>query len=327
VKIGTAEAGKGQKAFGHLIATDTRGRFPVHIPLHVIQGSAEGPTLVVQAGVSGLEIEPAMILPKVVEGVDASAVSGTLVVVPLMNTSGFEFQHVHSAWDNKNLNEVGRGNPDGTVSEKLIHAYYQDVIATADALVDFHTGAQWGYHRYAGVYQTGSVSESRELAVALGLPEVLIGQPADNSMAFEAAKDGKTVVSAWIGGGPGLRDHREDDLGRVRNAVFNAMKNLGMLDGALEGDVDRVTVVEAHTVLRVSGERGYTLLDTSKRGTVVRAGESIGFVKHPFTGDVLQDITAPRDGFMLHAGAVWPVMPEGEIVAIFGDVAEEVSRT
>ena len=49
------------------------------------------------------------------------------------------------------------------------------------------------------------------LAISLGLPQVLLGQPEDKSLAFEAAKDGKAVVSAWIGGGPGLRDYREED--------------------------------------------------------------------------------------------------------------------
>ena len=92
MKVGTIEAGKGQKAFGFLKTGETHGRFDVHVPLHIVAGAADGPTLVVQAGVSGLEIEPSLILPKVVEEIDPAQVSGTLVLVPLMNTSGFEFE-------------------------------------------------------------------------------------------------------------------------------------------------------------------------------------------------------------------------------------------
>jgi predicted deacylase len=55
----------------------------------------------------------------------------------------------------------------------------------------------------------------------------------------------------------------------------------------------------------------------------VRAGEQVGHVMHPFTGDIVSEITAPREGVMLHAGASWPVLPEGVTLAILGDVVAE----
>lgn len=326
MKIGTIEAQRGEKAFGSLEAIKTHGRLSVHVPLHVVAGASEGPVLLVQAGVSGLEIEPAMTLPKVIEEIDSEKMSGTLILVPQLNTSGFEFEQVNAIWDDKDLNTLGRGKEDGTVSEHLIFTYYREVVSKADAVVDIHTGAKRGYHRYAGVYKVGDEEASKDLAVALGLPQVLLGQPEDQSMAFEAAKDGKAVVSAWIGGGPGLRDHREDDGRRVRNALLNAMRHLEMLSGDLEfEDTNQVTVLESHTVLKVEGERGLTFVDKEKRGQQVEAGEKLGYVKHPFTGDVLQEITVSRGGVMLHAGASWPVVLEGATLAILGDVVEEVT--
>jgi len=325
MKIGEIEAKKGKKAFGFLKATETHGGFSVHVPLHIVEGASDGLVLLVQAGVSGLEIEPAMILPKVVEELDPTKIAGTLLLVPLLNTSGFEFEQVNAIWDDKDLNTLGRGRADGTVSEQMIQMYYEEVISKADAMVDIHTGALWGYFHYAGVYKVGAVDKSRDLAVALGLPQVLLGQPEDQSMAFEAAKDGKMVVSAWIGGGPGLRDYREEDMGRVRNAVLSGMKHLGMLAGQVELEGGKVAVIEGHTVLKVRGERGLTFVDKEKRGKKVRAGEEIGYVKHPFTGDIIQEITVPRGGIMLHGGAAWPILPEGATLAILGDLVEEVT--
>lgn len=325
MRIGNIEARKGAKAFGFLKAVETHGRFDVHVPLHIVQGASDGPVLLVQAGVSGLEIEPAMILPKVVRELNPAEISGTLLLVPLLNTSGFEFEQANAVWDDKNLNTLGRGNPDGTVSEQMIHTYYEQVISRADALIDIHTGSLWGYFRYAGVYKVGAVDRSRALAVALGLPQVLVGQPEDQSMAFEAAKDGKMVVSAWIGGGPGLRDYSEEDMQRVKNTVHNAMKHLGMMAGEVEFEDGKVAVIEGHTVLKITGERGLTFVDKEKRGTKVKAGEKIGYVKHPFTGDIIQEITVPRDGIMLHAGASWPILPEEATLAILGDLVEEAT--
>jgi uncharacterized protein len=310
---------QGEKAFGFLAGPETRGRFPVHVPLHLLRGRTTGPTLVVQAGVSGLEIEPATVLPHLVDELDPAAMAGILIVVPLFNTSAFEFEQTNAVWDDKNLNALGCGNPNGTLSEQLIHAYFSEVIGPADALIDIHTGARWGYFRYAGVYDVGSPREAVDLAVDLGLPQVVLGQPEDESMAFRAAASGKAVVSAWIGGGPGLRDHREEDVRRTRAAVLNAMRHLGMLSGRMERGDGPATVIRAHTVLRPSGERGLTFMDTTKRGAWVKSGEKVGYVIHPFTGDTLQEITAPRDGVMVHAGASWPIVPEGATLAIFGD--------
>ena len=324
MKIGAVEAKQGEKTYGFFKTGETHGRFPVHIPLHLVAGAQDGPMLVAQAGTSGLEIEPALILPHVVNELDPAQMKGTLVVAPLMNTSGFEFEQVNAVWDDKHLNRLGRGRADGTISEQMIHHYYQAVVSQADALLDIRTGAQWSYHHFAAVYAAGDIDKSKAMAVALGLPQVALGHADDSSIAQAAAQDGKASVAAYIGGGPGLRDYRDRDLGRVRNAVLNAMRHLGMLDGALESDVDKVTVIEEHTVIMPQGERGFTFIDKTKRGEQVKAGEQLGYVRHPFSGEVLAKITAPRDGMMLHAGASWPVPLEDTALAILGDVVEEV---
>lgn len=325
MKIGNIEAAAGEKAYGFFQAGETHGRFPAHIPLHIVNGATEGPTLVAQAGASGLEIEPSLILPHVVAELDPARLRGTLIVAPLMNTSGFEFASIKSVFDDKHLNQVGRGDADGSVSEQLIHAYYEAAIADADALLDIRTGSQWSYHQFVGVNNEGDVDASKALAVALGLPQVLLGEDENRSMAQAAAREGKTVAVAFIGGGPGLRDYRDQDLGRMRNAVLNAMRHLGMLDGELESDVDAVSVIREHSVIKPTGERGFVFMDKRLRGQEVAAGDVLGIARHPFSGETLEEIRAPRGGVVVHAGASWPVPLEGAILAIVGDLVEEVA--
>ena len=319
MKLGNVAAGSGEKAFGFFKTGETHGRFPVHIPLHIVNGAQSGPRLVVQAGTSGLEIEPSLVLPHIANELDPAQIRGTLIIVPLMNTSGFDFEQINSAWDDKHLNRLGRGCADGSVSEQLVHAWFRDAISGADGLVDIRTGSQWSYHRFAGCWAAGDADKSRALAVSLGLPQVLCNLPEDNSMAAAAAADGIAAVAAYIGGGPGLRDYREDDMGRIRNAVRNAMLHLGMLDGESTRESDEIAVIEAHTTLKPTGERGFTFIDSGKRGQMVAAGEEIGYVRHPFTGERLESIRAPRAGVMLHAGLSWPVPPEDTVLAILGD--------
>ncbi len=320
MKIAQIEAQPGQKAFGFVKATETHGGFAVHFPLHIVAGRQPGPTLLVVAGMSGLEIEPALILPQVVAELDPAVLQGTLLVVPLFNTSGFEFEQVNAIWDDKTLPRLGRGAAAGTVSEQLLHCFYEEVVQRADAVIDIRTGALWGYFRYAGVYATGAEAQGRALAEALGLPHVVLGTPTDGSYAWEAAGDGKAVVSAWIGGGPGLRDYRQEDMQRVRQAVVNGLRQLKMLDGALERIDEPVTTVRGHTWVKVSGPRGLTFMAKGQRGQLVGAGGVIGYVKHPFTGDIVHEFRVERGGLMVHAGASWPIVPEDAVLAILGDV-------
>lgn len=317
MRIGTLEAGPGQKVFGRLKAAETHGRFAVDVALHIVRGASDGPTLLIQAGLSGLEIEPALALPGLVKELDPAQLRGTLVVVPLLNSSGFEFEQVNAAWDDRNLNALGRGRADGTVSERLIDAYYREAVSRADALLDVRSGAQWSYHRYAATYAAGDAAGSQALAAALGLPHVLTGLPPDATLASAAAEDGRTVVSAWVGGGPGLRDYRSEDMGRIRLAALNAMRHLGMLPGAPEGERSRL--LRAGAVVDMPAERGLTFMDQRKRGREVAAGEPIGIVRHPFTGATVAEVLAPKAGVLLHAGAVWPVVPEGLPLAIVGE--------
>lgn len=328
MKIAGNQVEAGSKRYLRLQAEDSHAGFSVDVPLHVIRGASDGPTLVVQAGLSGLEIEPAMTLPSVVDEIDASKLRGTLIVVPLFNTTGFEFEQINAAWDDRDLHAIGRGDPNGTVSEALVAAYYDQVVASADALIDVRTGAQWGYFRYAGVYEGGATDASVDMAVALGLPHVLIGEPSVDGIAAQAAQDGKRVVAAWIGGGPGLRDNRVEDTMRVRRAVMNALQHLGMLDGvAMPADAASVSVLQAHTVLRPNGPRGFVFVDKHKRGKALAAGETLGIVRHPFTGEVLTELKADRPGVMVHAGASWPVVLEGAVLAILGDEVKSVTQS
>jgi predicted deacylase len=320
MRIGTLEAGPGANVFGRLKAAETHGRFSVDVPLHLVRGAGDGPTLVIQAGLSGLEIEPAMALPQLVKELDPAQLRGSVVVVPLLNSSGFEFEQVNAIWDDKYLNGLGRGRADGTVSERLIHTYYSEVVARADALLDIRTGAQWSYHRYAATYAAGDAKASEALAAALGLPHVLAGMPADATLASAAAEDGRVVVSAWIGGGPGLRDYRSEDLGRIRQAALNALRHLGMLAGAPEGEP--AAILRDGAVVELPAERGLTFMDQRKRGQRVAAGEAIGIVRHPFTGATVAEVVAPKAGVLLHAGAVWPVVPEGTPLALVGEPAD-----
>jgi predicted deacylase len=56
VRIGTAEAGPGERAFGYIEVGHTTSYIPIHIPVNILRGPVDGPTLLVDAALHGPEI-------------------------------------------------------------------------------------------------------------------------------------------------------------------------------------------------------------------------------------------------------------------------------
>jgi uncharacterized protein len=309
----------GTRRLHTLRAGATHAGFPVETQLHLLFGAHDGPTLVIHAGLSGLEIEPALTLPGWVAAIDPATLRGNLVVAPLFNLPGFEFEQIDYPYDGSDLNALGAGRDDGSVGELLVDAVARSVLAHADALIDVRTGAQWGYYRYAGVHDVGDVARvdaSMALAAALGLPHAALGESVGRTLSGAMAARGLPVVTLWLGGGPGLRDHRERDAAELTAALDAALAHLGIRPGPARAPAERVRI---HTILRPHGERGLTFMDAALRGQRVAAGAELGFVRHPYEGHRVATLAAPRAGTVLHAGAAWPMVPEGTPLAILAD--------
>ena len=315
------QVGPGAKVFGFLEAARSRADFPVHLPLHIVRGAQPGPTLLAQAGFDGHQVEPTLALPPLITALDPSQLRGALIVAPMINTSGLEFERHTSAWDDQRLDQLGRGRPDGTVSEQLLDRYWQVVVSQADALLDIQTGELTSYHRCAWVYAADAApvghAASRQLALTLGLPHVIVNRPADRSLAFEAARSGKPVAVACIGGCPGFRDYRHADGERLRSAIRRALRHLDMIDVAEADPVEPPLTLAAHTYCYQSEGRGLVVI-TAERGSTLQPGDAIGHVLHPYTGERLTEWRADRAGVMAHYGVAWPAPPDGKPVAVLG---------
>ena len=68
--------------------------------------------------------------------------------MPVVNTSGYEFQQREAKWDGKDLNRQGGGDPNGTVAQRLAYHYFNEVASKADAFIDIHSGGTDGHVFY-----------------------------------------------------------------------------------------------------------------------------------------------------------------------------------
>jgi len=268
----------------------------VEIPVFLVNGTAAGPTLAVTGGIHGAEyasIEAALQLGRSIE---AEEVRGKLAIVPVVNVPAFYGRLLYvSPLDNKNLNRLFPGNPEGTASEQLADWLYQSVISQADFYVDLHGGdLVEGLIPFTIYCSTGDESvdqKSIEMARAFGIRYVVKSESTGST--FAAAARGGVPSILTEAGGQGLwppepvRIHRE--------GLDRLMTHLGMLEGTAPEPVE-VEMLDQFVWLR-SEHRGF-YYPKVEEGQVVEEGEEIGFVSD-FKGNVLQPLVSPVEGKVL----------------------------
>jgi predicted deacylase len=329
LEIGTARAKKGEKAFGYIPVGETVSRIPVHIPINIVRGVGDGPTLAVVAMIHGTEANGGMGVAKVLREIDPQKLRGTLLAVPVANTSAYEFGQRVTEWDRKDMNRVGKGKVNGSVSERLAYTLYTDIIRKADTFIDIHSGRPTSYVWYT-IYDSDVadadaevVQQSRQMALAFGLEQVFAKTPWHGTLSQETVRDGIPTIIPEVGGGPDWFNGDERQITACARGITNVMKRLGMLQGSIKTESPRCTVWDAHTEIEAGNLSGLFLLE-AERGQRLQRGDTYGVMYDPYTGEEIGQILAPADGTVLNTGVVWPVVRSNQWLGVLGDKVEEV---
>src|SRR5439155_11565202 len=138
--VGTATAAPGQKAYG-TIEVPAGVDAALSIPVVVAHGAKQGPVLALVSGAHGTEYASIIALEKVIERLDPAALSGTVIIVPLVNVRSFEQKIAHvNPVDNKSMNRFYPGRMDGTQTERASYLITKQVVERCDHLIDLHGG-------------------------------------------------------------------------------------------------------------------------------------------------------------------------------------------
>jgi predicted deacylase len=321
--VGTATAASGQRATGFLqvpagidAATD--------IPVIVVNGAKSGPVLALVSGAHGTEYASIIALEKLIPALDPAELSGTVVLLPLVNIPSFlqKVPHVNPI-DKKSMNRYYPGKLDGTQTERASYLITKEVVDRCDYLIDYHGGdLDESLRPYAYWGPTGKVDQdriSKEMVLAFGLDHIIIWheRPTDPAatryLDNTASVHGKPsiVVEAGHAG-----TTETDDIALLVNGTLSAMRVLKMLPcnaHVIENPVWLDQIVD------IESDLDGIFYPLVKRGTYVQQGMMIGYVTDYF-GKTIFEARAPVSGVVLHINAV-PSLKKGDNIANIGVVA------
>ena len=140
ISVGSANARRGETVYGALhVARGVDAGYD--IPVAVVHGARPGKVVAFVSGAHGTEYASVVALTKLISQIDPGKLSGTAIVVPLLNVASFEKMTPHvNPIDGKGMNSVYPGNPNGTQTERALAAVASQVVEPADVVVDLHGG-------------------------------------------------------------------------------------------------------------------------------------------------------------------------------------------
>jgi uncharacterized protein len=323
LEVGTAACRGPGLARGRLKLADLPDGRPIEIPVMILCGHNEGPTLWLHACVHGNEYCGAFTIHELMRSLDPRMLSGTVVALPILNLTAFEKNQRMSPFEGYNGGDLNRnfpGKADGTLTQQMAHVIYESLKQHADYLIDFHTAmttdVRWAL--FANV--PGEVGRKSEgMARAFGFKSTLPAPPdiLAGSAMMTAAKDGIPALIVEAGGkGAAFTDEIvADSAERLRNL----MRHLKMLPGVV---TDHGKLWYFSNFAWVHATRGGLFQRAVRCGERIESGDVLGHY-YDLHGNPDGEARSPEGGIVLaiHPG---PVMGSGETLVHIGLDPREV---
>ena len=296
---------KGEKQFGYVKIVDNLA-ISFDMPVGVVNGVEEGPTLAVTGGLYPTEycgVEAATRLYKRIEPQD---LTGIFISIPVVNMPVFQFRtpwlNLRSSitpFDGANINASFPGNPRGRPTEILASVLFS-ILSKANYHIDFRGGDLPESHLVHTIYPRigQKIDETSELmAKAFGLDYVLPGTPdightGKGTLVFELATRGVAAMISESGLGFVTQPSEEEVMPHVEGTI-NVLKQMGMVKG-------KVSKPKKQHFLDMTWQRAaagvagvFTAL--ADQGAILKAGQVIGRISD-LDGSVLEEVKSPVDG-------------------------------
>jgi predicted deacylase len=300
-RVAPGEARELRLEAGELYTAD-----PLYVPMTVVRGERPGPTVALTAAVHGDELNGVAVIRDLLNDGDLTPerIAGTVVAIPVVNVPGF-IRQSRLLPDRRDLNRSFPGSDGGSLTARLAHLLYTEVVQPADYLLDLHTaGGERSNHPQVRV-DLGH-APSYALAKLFGCPLTIHGRGPAGSLRRAAAEAGVPAIT-YEAGAPRVfeRRHIDDGLTGCRNVLLA----LGVIPGEPQEPPVRLTVKKTSWLRAQAG--GMIDLQVGL-GEPVTRGQTISINTNPF-GRERSQLVAPWAGVVLGLSRL-PLVHPGDAV-------------
>jgi len=309
--LGTASAAPGEMDTGRLQVGETRDGSDFGLPVAVINGADDGPTLYAQAVSDGDELNGLGVLQRAIPQIPPEDLSGTILVVGIVNYHAFQVAQHRNPIDDTKMNRTYPGDESGTSSERIAAATFE-AASRADLVLDLHQGSTSRMLNEVRVrcgQRHRLHEECLELAKVFGCGYVLDQKGPDGQLARAGPDEGIPIVDPELGGCVGWD---ETSIRTGVEGVFNVLRYYGFLDGSVS--LRRQT--RASGFEQYGAPAGGLVTFHTDLGERVSAGQRLFEVTDVF-GQGKAEVTADSQGILWRSRRL-PQVATGEYVCSVG---------
>jgi predicted deacylase len=330
--IGSIEVERGQRGFTRLPVTTLLEGADLAIPLHVVHGAKEGPTLGLISGIHGPETFVIRILREIILALDPQELSGTVLAVPVANPVAFARAKRSTPEEDIDFADMNRIFPgvrakpafgggasppsDRSMTEMMAATVAEEFISRLDYMIDWHCHWDGGLvMMLQNKDAEGDVADrSRAITRYFGLGMINENRSSGPITATGYANSiGVVTAIAEIGGGYLPERTQKKALKMGVDGVFNVLRYLSMLPGA---PVEPAPQFSAHVRPHVRPTKaGYLIthcepedmFEGEQLGIPVKKGDLLAEVYDPYTLETVERILSPVDGLVYMTRRSGPV--------------------
>jgi predicted deacylase len=215
------------------------------------------------------------------------------------------------------MNRIFPGSATGTITERLAHRLYEDVMVGADFALTLHGWTRGGMVTpYVEYPRAGDASPaSRAAAMAFGLDWIEAFDWPSGMLAAVCARNGIPAIEPEIGG---LECTTPERRALYKRGVRNLMHHLGLLASTPEIERTARDVTRAEATAPTGG----VIHRRREIGDPVRTGDVIATISD-LLGRPLAEAHATMSGFIAAQRLAAAVSPGEQIAVIFRAEGEE----
>lgn len=213
----------------NLIPVDIGG-IVIKIPVADISGGADGPTVVITAGMDGDEYAGIEAAYRIIDEMSVREFAGRLIVIPIVNIPGFEAECSYCPVDGQFPKNFFPGDSNGSATERIVSWLVQNYLSEAKLWIDLHSGAiTEGLNPFIYLYETDSrsVDALTQKLMAASISQTVLLQTASwGSKPALLAKMGCAYVLAESGA---RGSYGESDVTRHTTLIKESLGVAGMI--------------------------------------------------------------------------------------------------
>ncbi len=261
----------------------------IDIPVHVFNAKEAGPTVLLQAGLHGDEINGVETLRRMLENKDFTIAKGAVIVVPILNIFGF-IHFSRDVPDGKDVNRSFPGTKSGSLASRMAYHYTNEILPQIDFGIDLHTGGGQR-HNYPQIRYTKDDIASEELAQVFNAPLSFASKLISGSFRKAAYTMRKAIVV--FEGGESMRFDEFSITEGIRG-IKNVLAHFDMLS---KSTLTKGKTVHFENTRWVRASRAGMFVPAVSNGAKIKKGEVLGMITDTIAKRS-KAIKAPFDGLV-----------------------------